>query len=101
MSKASDKSKPYIFTHNPKFIIYLTFEMRKRQYNTMQYKMLLNNNKILNRKRTVYTNKEIENVAMKHDMKKAYFTSTTYNISKIVYHTCYLLNYKIKDFLII
>ena len=43
----------------------------------MQYKRPLNNNKILNRKTTVYTNEEVENGAMKHDMKKAYFTSTT------------------------
>ena len=42
----------------------------------MQYKRPLNN-KILNRKATVYTNEEVENGAMKHDMKKAYFTSTT------------------------
>ena len=43
----------------------------------MQYKRLLNNNKILNRETTVYTNEEVENLAMKHDRKKAYFTSTT------------------------
>ena len=43
----------------------------------MQYKRLLNNNKILNRKTTVYTNEEVENGAMKHDMKTAYFTFTT------------------------
>ena len=43
----------------------------------MLYERLLNNNKILNRKTTVYTNEEVENGAMKHDMKKAYFTSTT------------------------
>ena len=43
----------------------------------MQYKRLLNNNKMLNRKTTVYTNEEVENGAIKHDMKKAYFTSTT------------------------
>ena len=43
----------------------------------MLYERLFNNNKILNRKTTVYTNEEVENGAMKHDMKKAYFTSTT------------------------
>ena len=43
----------------------------------MQYKRLLNNNKILNIKTIVYTNEEVENGAMKHDMKKTYFTSTT------------------------
>ena len=43
----------------------------------MLYQRLFNNNKILNRKTTVYTNEEVENGAMKHDMKKAYFTSTT------------------------
>ena len=42
----------------------------------MQYKRALNNDKISNRKTTVYTNKEVENGAMKH-MKKAWFTSTT------------------------
>ena len=36
----------------------------------MQYKRLLNNNKTLNRKTTVYTNEEVKNGAMKHDMKK-------------------------------
>ena len=34
----------------------------------MLYERLLNNNKILNRKTTVYTNEEVENGAMKHDM---------------------------------
>ena len=43
----------------------------------MQYKKPLNNSKIPNRKTTVYTNEEVENGATKHDMKKAYFTSTT------------------------
>ena len=43
----------------------------------MQYKRPLNNNKISNIKTTVYTNEEVENGAMKHDMKKVYFTSTT------------------------
>ena len=43
----------------------------------MQYKRSLNNNKISNRKTTVHTNEEVENGAMKHDMKKAYFNSTT------------------------
>ena len=43
----------------------------------MQYKRPLNNNKISNRKTTVYINEEVENGAMKHDMKKACFTSTT------------------------
>ena len=43
----------------------------------MLYERLFNNNKILNRKTTVYTNEEVENGAMKHDMKKAYFNSTT------------------------
>ena len=43
----------------------------------MQYKRPLNNNKISNRKTTGYTNKEVENGAMKHNMKKAHFTSTT------------------------
>ena len=43
----------------------------------MLYERLFNNNKILNRKTTVYTNEEVENGAMKHDMKKAYFTSTS------------------------
>ena len=43
----------------------------------MHYKTPLNNNKILNRKTTVYTNEDVENGAMKRDMKKAYFTSTT------------------------
>ena len=42
----------------------------------MQYKRPLDNNKILSIKTTVYTNQEIENGATKHDMKKAYFTST-------------------------
>ena len=32
-----------------------------------------------NRKTTVNTNEEIENGAMKHGMKKAYFSSTTYH----------------------
>ena len=36
----------------------------------MQYKRRLNN-KILNRKATVYTNEEVKNGAMKHGMKKA------------------------------
>ena len=43
----------------------------------MEYKRPLNNNKISNRKTTVYINEEVENGARKHDMKKAYFTSTT------------------------
>ena len=43
----------------------------------MQYKRRLNNNKISSIKTAVYTNEEVENGAMKHDMKKAYFTSTT------------------------
>ena len=51
--------------------------MKKWPYNAMQYKRPSNNNKISNRKTTVYTNEEVENGAMKHDMKKAYFTSTT------------------------
>ena len=42
----------------------------------MQYKRPSNNNKISNIKTTVYTNEEAENDAMKHDLKKAYFTST-------------------------
>ena len=42
----------------------------------MQYKRPLDNNKISSIKTTVYTNEEVENGAMKHDMKKAYFTST-------------------------
>ena len=37
----------------------------------MQYERLLNNNKILNRKATVYANEKVENSAMKHDKKKA------------------------------
>ena len=45
----------------------------------MQYKRPLNNNKISNRKTTVYRNDEVENDVMKHDLKKAYFTFTTYN----------------------
>ena len=36
----------------------------------MQYKSPLNNNNISNRK-TTYTNEEVENGAMKYDMKKA------------------------------
>ena len=36
----------------------------------MEYKRPLNNNKISNRKATVYTYEEVENDAMKHDMKK-------------------------------
>ena len=64
----------------------------------MQYEILLNNNKILNRKTTAYTNEEVENGTMKHDMKK-YFTSlTSHQQDRLLYHTCYLLNYKIKDF---
>ena len=43
----------------------------------MQYKKPLNNNKISNIKTTAYINEEVENGAMKHDTKKAYFTSTT------------------------
>ena len=43
----------------------------------MQYKRLFNNDMISNRKTAVYTNEEVENGGMKHDMKKAYFTSTT------------------------
>ena len=43
----------------------------------MQYKRPLNNDKISNIKTTVYTNEEVENGTMKHDMEKAYFTSTT------------------------
>lgn len=38
-----NKSKPYIFTYDPKFIIYLTFEMK---YKTMQCKRLYNNSKV-------------------------------------------------------
>ena len=49
-----------------------------------------------NRKTTVNTNEEVENGAMKHGMKKAYFAFTT--CSKIVCHTYYFLDYKIKDF---
>ena len=37
----------------------------------MQYKSPLNNNNISNRKTTVYTNEEVENGAMRYDMKKA------------------------------
>ena len=43
----------------------------------MQYKRPSNNNKISNRKTTVYTNEKVENGAMRHDMKKAYLTYTT------------------------
>ena len=43
----------------------------------MQCKKPLNNNKISNKKTTVYTNEEVVNGEMKHDMKKAYFTSIT------------------------
>ena len=68
----------------------------------MQDKRLLNNNKILNRKATVCINKEVEDGAMKHDMKKAYFTSTM-NINKIVYSTILAIFkiIKLKIFLII
>ena len=41
-------------------------------------KEFLNNNKIfVEQNTTVNTNEEVENVAVEHDMKKAYFTSTT------------------------
>ena len=43
----------------------------------MQYKKPLNNNKISNKKTTVYTNEEVVNGAMKNDMKKTHFTSPT------------------------
>ena len=43
----------------------------------MQYKRPSNNYKISHRKTTVYRNEEVENSAIKDDMKKAYFTSTT------------------------
>ena len=46
-------------------------------------------------KTTVNTNEEVENGAMTHGMKKTYFTSTTKHKQN---RTCYLLNYKIKDF---
>ena len=51
--------------------------MKKSPYNAMLYKRPSNNNKIPNRKTAVYTNEEVENGAMKHDMKKSYFTSIT------------------------
>ena len=36
---------------------------------------------------------------MKLDMKKAYLiTATSYQQSRLLYQTCYLLNYKIKGF---
>ena len=63
----------------------------------MQYKRSSNNNKISNRKTTVYTNEEVENDAIKHDMKKAYFTSTTsHQQNRLLYHT--LPSSKLKDF---
>ena len=59
----------------------------------MHYKRPLNNNKISNKKTTVYTNEEVENGAMKYDMKNAYFTSTTsHQQNRLLYHTCYLVN---------
>ena len=48
----------------------------------MQYKSPLNNNNISNRKTTVYTNEEVENGAMKHDMTTL---APTLKINKIVY----------------
>ena len=48
----------------------------------MLYERLLNNNKILNRKTTVYTNEEVENGAMKHDMTTL---APILKIIKIVY----------------
>ena len=62
----------------------------------MQYKRPLNNNKISNIKTTVYTNEEVENGAMKHDMKSIlylhYLTSTkSFTLS-------YLLSSKLQDF---
>ena len=51
----------------------------------MQYKRLLNNNKILNRKTTVYTNEEVEDVAMKRDLKKKHTLPPPFNIYKIIY----------------
>ena len=62
----------------------------------MQYKRPSNNNKISNRKTTVYTNEEVENGAMKHDMKSIlylhYLTSTkSFTLS-------YLLSSKLQDF---
>ena len=62
----------------------------------MQYKKLLNNNKILNRKTTVYTNEEVEDVAMKRDLKKNilylhHLTSTkSFTLS-------YLLSFKLQN----
>ena len=50
----------------------------------MQYKRPLNNNKISNIKTTVYTNEEVENGAMKHDMKK-HTLPPLLNINRIVY----------------
>ena len=64
----------------------------------MQYKRPLNNNKISYGKTTVRTDEE--NGVIKYDMKKPYFTSTTYNQQNcLLCHTCCLLNYK--TFLII
>ena len=69
-----NKGEPYVFTHDPRFIN--LFDIWNEEV-TMQHKRLLNNNKMSNRKITVYTNEELENGGMKHDMKKAHFTSTT------------------------
>ena len=52
---------------------------------------------MLNRKTTVDTNEEVENGAMKHGMKKVYFTSTTLHRQNSLVDN-YLLKYKLKDF---
>ena len=62
----------------------------------MQYKRPLNNNKILNRKATVYANEEVENGAMKHDMKSILYLH--YLTSTKSFTLLYLLSSKLQDF---
>ena len=71
--------------------------MKKSPYNAMQYKRLSNNNKISNRKTTVSANEEVENGAMKHDMKKSILYLHYLTLTKS-FTLLYLLSSKLQDF---
>ena len=74
--------------------------MKKWSYDNMQHRRVFEWQHICRReKTTINTNEEVENGTMKLDMKKAYLiTATSYQQSRLLYQTCYLLNYKIKGF---
>ena len=78
------KGKPYIFTHDPKFMN--LFDIWNEEVTIPSEEVTIPSRikgfwiitkYLLKRKTGAHTNEELENGAIKHDTKKAYFTSTT------------------------